>query len=148
MGDELSSFKLVKKRKKLMSAEEKATFKTQNISDARMHVSRLIFAALTAKIPVREALLNFPQDMHDSSVETAWHALCHREADDDLRRRDFSYAQEQDEYLEMIAFTLQKGEELPQNIIQEYKGYHQSALIPHSKKLKGIWDKLCTFLNI
>lgn len=114
----------------------------------RKTVADLIFKVLTEKLLVREALLKFPEDIHDESIQTAWHALCYVEADEDLRRRDINYMHEQNDYLEMIAFTLQKGESLPANIINSYKKYHTEALIPHSKKIEGIIDKITRLLNV
>lgn len=114
----------------------------------RKAVADLILKVLTNKMHVKNALLKFPADIKDESIQAAWHALCYMEADEDLRRRDPAYADEQDDYLEMIAFTLQTGEPLPQNIIKVYKKYHKEALIPHSKTIKGIMDKLSRFLNI
>lgn len=114
----------------------------------RAHVSRLIMYVLTDRILVRNALLGFPPDIKDPSIQTAWHALCHRESDTELRLKDPLYAQEQDDYLEMIAFTLQNSDELPKNIINSYKKYHSAALIPHKKGLKGAWQQILTFLNI
>lgn len=114
----------------------------------RMAVAQILFDVLTDKILTREALLKFPEDIKDPSIEASWHALCHLEADEDIRRRDLGYANEQNDFIEMIAFTLQKGEELPENIINSYKKYHENALIPHAKSLKGIINKLTRFLNI
>lgn len=125
--------------------------KDQEITDYapyRKAVSQILFDVLTDKILVREALLKFPEDIQDQSIEASWHALCHLEADEDIRRRDAEYANEQNDFIEMIAFTLQKGDELPENIINSYKKYHEKALIPHSKKIKGIINKLTRFLNI
>lgn len=114
----------------------------------RKMVAELLFGVLTDKIIVREALLKFPEDIQDPSIQASWHALCHLESDEDIRRRDFEYADEQNDFIEMIAFTLQKGEELPKNIINSYIKYHEEALIPHSKNFKGIINKLTRFLNI
>ncbi len=114
----------------------------------RKKVAQLIFDVLTEKRHVKDALLKFPEDINDPSIQTAWHALCYLEADEDLRKTDEDYALEQDDYLEMIAFTLEKGEPLAQNIINEYKKYHKEALIPHSMTLKGILEKLTRFLNV
>ncbi len=114
----------------------------------RKFVADLILKVLTHQLLVREALLKFPCDTKDISLQAAWHALCHLEADEDLRRRDFDYAQEQDDFLELIAFTLQKGDELPENITKAYENYHSEALIPHSKGLKGLIQKLTRFINL
>lgn len=114
----------------------------------RKCVADLIFKVLTHKILVREALLKFPSDSKDPSIQASWHALCHLEADEEIRRRDFEYASEQNDFLEMIAFTLQTGEELPENIKKAYDNYHKEALIPHSKGIKGLMEKLTRILNL
>lgn len=121
---------------------------TLDYSLCRKEVADLIFKVLTNQILVREALLKFPEDVLDPSIQASWHALCHLESDEDIRRRDFEYANEQNDFIEMIAFTLQKGEELPKNIINAYVKYHEEALIPHSKSFKGIVQKLTRFLNL
>ena len=137
---------LIKNTKASFEREKKQEINDDK--DQRKFVSELVFASLTEKILVREALLKFPPDCNDPTIQAAWHALCHRESDEDLRRRDLGYAAEQDEFLEMIAFTLQQGEELPKNVIDGYKKYHKEALIPHSNSVKGIIQKLARFLNI
>jgi len=119
-----------------------------NIQDDRKSVSRLIYKVLTESLTVREAILNFPKDVNDASLKTAYHALVHLEADEDLRRRDLLYRQEQDDYLEFIAQTLQKGEVLPYNIIKEYEKYYEGISTPHSRSMKGILKSLCKFLNV
>lgn len=120
--------------------------KSINYKELRKKVSKLFFAVLTHKIPVRDALARFPKDCEDKTLIAAWHALCHLEADQELRLRDKMYANEQDEYIEYIAFTLEKGEALPENIINSYTPYHNEALVSPSKSLKGIINKLKRFL--
>ena len=115
-------------------------------SAKRKEVANLFIAVLTKRVVVRDALANFPKDCPDKSIIAAWHALCHLEADEDLRIKDAMYRQEQDEYIEFIAFTLQKGEELPSNIINSYLPYHSEALIPAGKGIKAIINKLKRFL--
>lgn len=106
--------------------------KKQNISieDARKQVAELIFKVLTENLCVREAIKLFPAEVYDPSVISAWHSLVHYEADEDLKKQDYEYAEEQENFLEMIAFTMQKGEPLPQNILEIYSEYHDEALIP------------------
>lgn len=120
--------------------------KSINYKELRKKVSKLFFAVLTHKVPVRDALARFPKDCEDKTLIAAWHALCHLEADQELRLRDKMYANEQDEYIEYIAFTLEKGEALPENIINSYAPYHNEALVSPSKSLKGIINKLKRFL--
>ncbi len=122
--------------------------KSTDYSTERKLVAELILKVLTHKLLVRQALLKFPEDSKDPSIQAAWHALCHLESDEEIRRRDKNYAEEQDDFLEMIAFTFQKGEELPANITNVYESYHKEALIPHAKGIKGLMNKLTRFLNI
>lgn len=114
----------------------------------REFVGRLICSVLAKRVSVREALLNFPKDCEDSTVKAAWYALCHLEADEDLRKTDKLYAQEQDEYINFIAKTLSEGKALPENIVNGYKQYHDEPLIPHDKTFKGKIKELLKFLNI
>ena len=120
--------------------------KSVDYSEIRKFVSELYIAVLTERICVREALMRFPKDCEDKTVIAAWHALCHLEADEELRKKDKMYEKEQDEYIESIAYTLQKGEELPQNVIESYIPYHEDALTPPTNTFKGIIHQLKKFL--
>ena len=120
--------------------------KSVDYSEIRKKVSRLFFGVLTKKLPVREALVRFPKDCEDKTLIASWHALCHLEADEDIRKRDLMYKQEQDEYIEFIAYTLQKGDALPSNIIKSYLPYHNESLIPNTNTFKGILSQLKKFL--
>lgn len=121
-------------------------YKSVDYSEIRKKVSRLFFGVLTKKLPVREALVRFPKDCEDKTLIASWHALCHLEADEDIRKRDLMYKQEQDEYIEFIAYTLQKGDALPSNIIKSYLPYHNESLIPNTNTFKGILSQLKKFL--
>lgn len=112
----------------------------------RKKVARLFTGVLLKKLSVREALERFPKDCEDKTLIASWHALCHLEADEDLRAKDNLYKQEQDEYIQFIAHTLQNGNELPENIIKEYIPYHQTSLIPNSTNFEGIIKNLKKFL--
>ena len=120
----------------------------KNYKEEREKVSRLIYMLLTDKIPVREAVLSFPKDIKDPSIQAAYHALIHREADENFRMQDLNYKNEQDEYLELIAETFQKGDPLPKNIIKSYDKYYKDTLLPNSKSMKGLIKRLCRFLNV
>ena len=104
----------------------------KEIKKARENVSVLIIKILTCTMCAREALMHFPKDIQDKSLECAWHAIIHYEADEEIRAKDNDYAQEQDDYLEMIANILKNGEELPNNIIQSYSEYYEEAYLPKS----------------
>lgn len=116
--------------------------------EERKKVSRLIYSVLSDNLNVREAVLQFPKDVNDSTIKTAYYALIHREADEDLRRGDLDYKEEQDDYLEFIAQILHDGNSLPQNLIKSYNKYYKETQIPHSKNVKGFLRSLCKFLNV
>ena len=122
---------------------------TKKIED-RQFVSRLIYSVLTNRICVREAILHFPKDRKkDKSLKAAYYALVHREADELLRAKDIEYKEEQDEYLEFLAETLQKGEPVPKNIIREYEQFYKdNEPLKYSDGLKDIFNNLCKFLNV
>ena len=100
----------------------------------RLLVSDLIINVLSDKITVSQALSAFPKEKNDINVKCAFDALMHREADEDLRAKISGYADVQDEFLADLANILKENEELPQNIIEQYKKYH-------SENLMGDWDK-------
>ena len=114
----------------------------------RVKVAELVRKVRIGDMCVREALLQFTPDSEDSSIQAAYHALVHYEADEDLRRRDALYKEEQDDYIEFISFTLEKGDSLPDNIIKSYNRYYKSAPIPHAHNQKGFWKGFLRFLNI
>lgn|SRR5574344_264901 len=116
--------------------------------DDRACVASLIRFVLIGELCVREAIKQFPKDIEDTSIEAAYHALIHYEADEDLRKRDKLYCDEQNDYLEMIANTLEKGENLPHNIIANYRKYYKSANMPHSDTGRGFLKSFFKFLNI
>lgn len=116
--------------------------------EERKIVSRLIYMVLADVLNVREAILKFPKDSSDATVRTAYHALVHREADEDYRKTDLDYKDEQDDYLEFIAQTLKEGNALPKNIIKSYDKYYKNVTTPHSESMKGLLKSLCRFLNV
>ena len=118
-----------------------------NISD-RKYVGRLLWLVRIGNINVRQALLNYPKDTDDESLVAAYHALIHYEADEDIRLKDNMYAQEQDDYIEFLSYTLDKGDDLPQNIIETYKQYYESAPILHQNNWKGLLKSFWKVLNI
>lgn len=120
----------------------------KDYNEERKKVSRLIYRVLAENLCVKDAILNFPEDADDPSIKAAYHALVHLEADEDLRRRDLAYKEEQNDYLEFIATIFQNGEQLPQNIIKSYDRYYKNATTPHSTGMKGLIKSLCKFLNV
>ena len=117
------------------------------ISD-RKDVAQLIRLVLVGKCCVREAINQFPNKTEDESIQAAYHALVHFEADEDLRRRDALYKEEQDNYLMFISETLERGEDLPFNIINSYKEFYKSADIPNGNDWKGKCKSFFRMLNV
>lgn len=113
----------------------------------RRFVGRLIFAVLTERKTVREAISLFP-DTKDKNIECAYHALVHYEADEDLRYRDFEYREEQDDYLEFIAQTLVEGKELPKNIVADYEKFYHGVSRVWAGGIKGFFKEFLRFINI
>lgn len=111
-------------------------------------VAELIRKVLISQLCVREAIKQFPRDSQDESIHAAYHALVHYEADEDLRKRDELYREEQDDYLEFIAHTLEIGENLPKNIIKNYKKYYTTANILHEENSKGFFRGFFRYLNL
>lgn len=109
------------------------------IEEEKKLIAELIFKVLDRKTSVREALEKFPCNIKDNSIQVAWHALMHFEADDDIRKQDIEYAQEQDNFLKETALLLQKNESLPENILEEYNKYHDPVIKSESK---GILNKI------
>ena len=100
-------------------------------------VSELIRKVLVGELTVQRALPLFPSQTQDRSIDAAFHALVHYEADEDLRSRDSLYKEEQDDYLTLIFQTLERGESLPDNIIRNYEKYYPTADIPMSDNFKS-----------
>lgn len=116
--------------------------------EERKKVAQLIRDVLTGKICVREAINQFPHTLEDESIQASYHALVHLEADEDLRKRDLLYKDEQDSYLLMISEILDSEEDLPFNIINSYKEYYKSANIPQGNDLKGKLKSFFKMLNV
>ena len=117
------------------------------VIENRKKIAEIVRQVRLGQIHVREALLKFPDIQDDKSIKAAYHALVHYEADEDLRKRDSLYKEEQDDYLEFISYILDRGEDLPDNIIKGYEKYYKDANIPHSKDAKGALESFFRFLS-
>ena len=114
----------------------------------RKAVSELIFDVLTQKISVLDALKQYPKNLSDHTLNAAFHALVHLEADEDLRKNDSLYKDEQDMYLEDIARILAKGDPLPCNVIEEYSKYYKESLIYPNIDKKSVFQRLKKMINL
>ena len=113
----------------------------------RKFVGRLIYAVLTERKNVREAIKLFPESK-DANIECAYHALVHYAADEDIRYKDIEYRDAQDEYLEFLAQTLSQGKILPKNIIEEYKPYYKGTAKPWKYGFIGFLEEFKRFINL
>ena len=118
-----------------------------DFSGQRKYVGNIIIAVLTERISVKKGLLLFPKGCEDASIHAAWHALCHYEADEDIKAKSIEFNNQQVELLEMIAFTFKDGNPLPQNIIEAYKPYYHDDPMFYESGLKGLIKKLLRFIN-
>ena len=118
-----------------------------DIIKQRQFVGNIIIAVLTERISIKKGLLLFPKGCEDPSIRAAWHALCHYEADEDIKAKDLEYKEQQVELLEFISFTFKDGNPLPQNIIDSYKPYYQEDPISYDTGIKGLIQKLFRFVN-
>ncbi len=98
-----------------------------SVIQSRKIISELIIDILSGKINIQDAIKKFPQNINDESAQCAFHAILHYEADEDYRQHDLLYSEEQKDYLEYIANLFENGEDIPANIIEEYKKYYESA---------------------
>ena len=114
----------------------------------RVFVAKLLRSVRIGNCGVREALMQYPRDTDDESLIAVYHALIHYEADEDLRRRDALYREEQDDYIESLSYILEKGEDLPQNIIDNYKKYYDTVTILKKKDIRGFLKSFFKILNI
>ena len=119
-----------------------------SVFENRKKTAELLRKVRLGSMHVRDALLMFPDVTDDKSITAAYHALVHYEADEDLRSRDSLYREEQDDYIEFISYILDRGEDLPENIIKGYEKYYKEANIPHSKDTKGFLESFFRYLNI
>ncbi len=118
-----------------------------NFTD-RKTVAGLLRRVLLGYCSVREALFLYPKDTNDESLIAAYHALIHYEADEDIRHHDSLYKEEQDDYIEFLSYILERGEDLPENIIVNYKKYYDSAPILHQNNPQGFFKSFWKTLNV
>ena len=114
----------------------------------RIYAGKLLKMVRLGDLSVRQAMLSYPKDTEDESLIAAYHALIHYEADEDIRAKDDLFRQEQDDYLEFLYFTLEKGEDLPLNIINNYKNFYEKAPILHENNIVGFFKSFWKNLNI
>ena len=114
---------------------------------AREAVGKLFYSMIEGVVSSRKAIDYFPRNVEDMSVKIAWHALLHYDADEEMRINDSEYAQEQIKYIEFLASILSKGDELPQNILDEYEELYKDTPLPKRYNWWGTLRSLFRFLD-
>ena len=119
-----------------------------DIIEERKKVGALLRSVRVGDCSVKDAMLLYPKDVTDEGLIAVYHALIHYEADEDIRHRDALYKQEQDDYIEFLSELLLNGQQIPQNIINNYKNYYETAPILHNQNFKGFLKSFWKDLNI
>lgn len=144
---------IVKKINKLLYVKPEITVSEEFIKANRVKIRKetalLLFNVLAGKVSVLDALKNFPKNSTDESVNVCFHILVHYDADEDIRKNDQAYREEQDEFILTVAQILQSGESLPINIINEYNAFYKdkTLIYPEINK-ETVISRLKKFINI
>ncbi len=120
----------------------------EEIIELRHKVSSILFDVLLGNKTVLEVVSNFPKNTVDESVNVCFHILVHLEADEDIRAKDPLYKEEQDDFILYIAELLQKGEDIPINIIKEYNSFYKETLVYPEINKDTVIARLKKFINI
>jgi hypothetical protein len=93
----------------------------------RQKAAQLLEDVLDERMEPRLAINRWPEpgDMPDASLDTAWQALWHFEADEDKQQSELFYLDAQLELLRQIARFLKEGRDLPAYFLQPYPEDHQ-----------------------
>ena len=76
-----------------------------------------------------------------------WHALCHYEADEDIKAKDLNLITSRLNCWNSLLLRSKTASLLPQNIIEAYKPYYQDDPISYESGIKGLIKKLLRFIN-
>ena len=113
---------------------------------ARKLVGILLYDIISNKITPFDAVQKFPKDIDDISIKIAWHAIIHYDSDEDIRKNDNLYAQEQIKYLEGLGKILLQGDPLPENILKEYENIYEETILPKRPSIKEYIKSIFRFL--
>ena len=114
---------------------------------ARTNVGKLLYLLIKGDITAFEATKYFPKNIDDISLKIAWHALLHYDADEEIRLKDYLYAQEQIKFIETLANILSKGEELPHDMLIDYEKIYQTTILPKQYNWLGKIKAFFRFTN-
>lgn len=119
----------------------------ESIIQARKAAAELLIGVLNQQIDFKEAVKAFPQNDEDETLKCAFHILLYYDADDEYRAANPDYASEQNEYIEYISDLLSRGDDIPANIILEYKKYYETAPTIYKKGIMHIIKSLFRFIS-
>ncbi len=142
---------IVDKLNRLLYVEPKVSapeFTEEDIIAERKKAGELFFSVLAGNVSVLEALKKLPKATPDDSINVCFHILVHYAADEDIRKKDPLYRETQDDFILHAAETLQRGEMLPINIINEYNDFYNGNLIYPEINKKTIIARLKKSINI
>lgn len=117
----------------------------------RQRAAQLIEAVLDERVEPRIAINRWPEPTQeiDRSLDCAYQALWHFEADEDKQKTELFYMDAQLELLRQIARHLQAGQDLPPYILALYRGKEQvrffkaeSAVIESFNLLRKCWREI------
>lgn len=96
----------------------------QNQLARRQRAAQLLQAVINEEIEPRIAINRWPepQQEQDASLDCAYLALWHFEADEEKQKTELFYMDAQLELLRQMARQLQTGQELPPYILSLYRG--------------------------
>jgi len=139
---QLNRFLYVKPKKPVVIYSDIDKLKT------RKKMADTLFSVLAGRTSVLRAVSDFPKNIPDDSVNVCFHILMHLEADEDIRKEDNIYREEQDEFILQVASFLQAGEDIPINIINEYNDFYKETLIYPEINRHTVISRLKKFINI
>lgn len=119
----------------------------ESIIQARETAAELLIGVLNQQIDFKDAVKAFPQNDEDETLECAFHILLYYDADDEYRAVNPDYASEQTEYIEYISDLLSRGDDIPANIILEYKKYYETAPTIYKNGIMNVIKSLFRFIS-
>lgn len=111
----------------------------------RLRAAQLIEAVLDEQIEPRIAINRWPEsdELADPSLDCAYQALWHFEADGDKQQSELFYMDAQLELLRQIATSLAQGQDLPPYILRMY---HQQTPVRFFYNV-SFWQDSLRFFN-
>jgi hypothetical protein len=111
----------------------------------RQRAAQLLEAVLDERIEPRIAINRWPESVEqpDPSLNCAYQALWHFEADEDKQQSELFYMDAQLELLRQITNFLKSGQDIPLYIIRMYSPIHQTRFFYP----RAVWDDTYQMLH-